>query len=93
MNTGNDKCCDPCGVARTENLTEVLENSRKQIVAMTDLAKAIVRKIDGDKPASEGSCEENAKYPGIPGLYKQAIDNTNLLAELYEIILTIDSRL
>ena len=92
MNTGSLACGDKCD--RTENLTEVLENSRKQIVAITDQAKAIKRKIDGDPPAIEGYCsDKNEKYPGIPGLYRQALDNTNLLAELYEIILTIDSRL
>ena len=93
MNIGNDSCCVPCGVERTENLTEVLENSRKQIVAITDQAKAIKRKIDGDTPTGEGCSNKNEKYPGIPGLYRQALENANLLAELYEIILTIDSRL
>ena len=92
MNTGNLACGDKCD--RTENLTEVLENSRKQIIAITDQAKAIKRKIDGDPPAIEGYCnDKNEKYPGIPGLCRQAMDNTDLLAELYEIILTIDSRL
>ena len=93
MNTGNDRCCDLCVAARAENLTEVLENNRKQIVAITDQAKSIKRKIDGDPPAIEGYSDKKEKYPGIPGLYRQAQENTEILAQLYEILLQIDSQL
>jgi hypothetical protein len=94
MNTENLACN---GAKREhESLTEMLENNEKQIHAITERANAIKLRIEGYTPSSTGCAQPCDPCPAnlaVPGLYKQAYDNTNLLAELYEIILTIDSRL
>ena len=79
-----------------EPLTEMLENNEKQIHAITERANAIKLRIEGYTPSSTGCaqlCDPCPANPSVLGLYKQTLNNTNLLAELYEIILTIDSRL
>lgn len=91
MGIWNEECAACCD--RKETLTEMLLNNEKQINAMIKNAMEIKAKIEGTALRNCGDGEKQEGYPGIPGLYKQVLDNTNLLAELYEIILTIDSRL
>ena len=94
MNTGSLACSG--AKMEHEPLSEMLENNEKQIHAITERANAIKLRIEGYTPSSIGftqPCDPCLANLAVPGLYKQAYDNTNLLAELYEIILTIDSRL
>ena len=86
-------CCAPCEPERTETLTELLENNGKQIYVMIDRANCIKEKIVGTSPAC---CDPNSKregHNGIVGVYRQAQENTEILAQLYEILLQIDSQL
>lgn len=89
MNTGKSiPCCE-----RPETLTELLENNGKQIYVMIDRANCIKDKIVGISPAC---CDPNSKregHNGIVGVYRQAQENTEILAQLYEILLQIDSQL
>lgn len=73
-----------------EKLTNMLDSNKKQLLAMTDVAKNILRKIDG---AKNELCSENSKESELPGILKQTNDNIIITEDLYSLILEIDSRI
>lgn len=80
--------------SKPETISELLENNESQIRAIIGIASAIREKVMGSDYVSFGkSSSPTEAYPGIPCVYNQIQDNTKLLADLYEIVLDIDSKL
>ena len=86
-----DNCAKSAGY---ERLTDMLDSNKMQLLASTDVAKNILRKIDGNTRSQIEPCgNERAKDPELPGVLKQTNDNIILTGDLYSLILEIDSRL
>lgn len=74
-------------------LTDMLSENKKQLIAMTDIAKNILRKIDGDTIQKDELCDSKRIEPELPGVLKQTSNNIMLSGELYSLMLDIESRL
>lgn len=80
--------------SRPETISEFLENNESQIMAIIGTAAAIREKVMGsDYVSCSKSNFPTESYPRIRCVYNQIQDNTKLLADLYEIVLDIDSKL
>ena len=76
-----------------ETLTNMLNENKKQLSAITEVAKNILKKIDGCDACQIKPCSEKPKDPELPGVLKQTNDNIILTGDLYSLILDIESRL
>ena len=80
--------------SRPETISKLLDNNESQIGVIIGRASAIREKVAGsDYSQCTKSNAPTEAYPGIPGIYRQILENTKLLADLYEIVLDIDSKL
>lgn len=88
MSTIREGLCE----RKDKTLTGALENNEMQIHAITERANAIKLRVvgQGSEACAGIPCP---KDPFAPGLCNQAELNTQLLADLYGIILEIDARL
>lgn len=76
-----------------ETLTNMLNENKKQLSAITEVAQSILKKIDGYDACQIEPCGEKRKDPELPGVLKQTNDNIVLAGDLYSLILDIESRL